>query len=123
MRLLLVVVVLSTTLQCSLGEDSLEPAASSNQDGSINIFVSPLLQESFDESKPDSRGSIMRRNSVEYVRRVRQTGGLNFGDLPMGTTTLQSIVAFGLDTLQSYYNMVRLFVDAIRPGPLPYGES
>ncbi len=55
------------------------------------------------------------------VRKARQAGGIDFGNLP-AFPSVESVTEFAMSTLDSYYAMVRGFIDAVQPGPLPYGN-
>lgn len=78
-----------------------------------------------DEGKPDSNKEWVLNQIVEHrtsSRLIRESdGSLDFGELPT-RPGIQSVLDYPDDAIQTFYNFVRLFVDTVLPGPLPYGE-
>ena len=81
----------------------------------IRLFVKTLSEA----NHPKVSRSDQMDGGAQF-RHTRQTG-LDFGELPT-VTGIESVIELGQDALQTFYNLVRLFIDGIRPGPLPYGK-
>ena len=79
-----------------------------------------LLVKALSEANHPTINRNEHRDGGAQFRHTRRTG-LDFGELPT-ITGIESVIELGQDALQIYYNLVRLFIDAIQPGPLPYGK-
>ncbi|XP_064383670.1 prominin-1-like isoform X2 [Halichondria panicea] len=131
MRLLLAVITLFTAFHLSTGGKM--PSGSHSEKKSIipaNVqdLVWELLESSSAQHK-ERRGTSTsvkkdaqseQRNIIEHIRRVRQTGSQDYGSLPTTGSAIESVIDFGMDSLDGYYMLAGSFIDTVRPGPLPY---
>ena len=130
MRLLLAVITLFTAIHLSTGGKMSSGLHSEKRPADAKDLVGKLLESSSAQHRErrdtspsvNKAAEIEQRNDLEHVRRVRQTGGLDFGDLPTTVPAIESVIDISMGSVDGYFMLVRSFIDTVRPGPLPYGN-
>ena len=91
----------------------------------INSQISSELEDTPDPNKKWTTNHVVVPHAA--LRLIRESGmqttsgNFDFGSLPTQPEIL-SILEYSDDVVQTFYNLVRSFVNTVLPDPLPYGK-
>lgn len=75
----------------------------------------------FEETHHPNKERTTNQVPLAALRLIRQSENFDFGNLPT-RPEIQSVLEYSEDAVQTFYNLVRSFINTVLPGPLPYGK-